>query len=110
MSSASLATGINLDVWNSLTKAQQAIVAAACAAENDYTLAEFNANNASALRTLVNEHNVQLKQMPDDVMAALGKVSGEVVREAVESDELGTRILEKLPCGSQGWVGVGRSL
>ena len=91
---ASLATGFNLDVWNSFTKTQQAIVEAACAAENDNTLAEFNANNAAALRTLVQEHNVDVRNMPDEVMAALGKVSGEVIREAVDGDELGTRILE----------------
>ena len=91
---ASLCTGFNLDVWNSLSKQHQEIVKAACAAENDFTLAEFNANNAAALRTLTQEHGVVLKTMPDEVMAALGRESLKVVEEAVEGDELGTRIYE----------------
>lgn len=91
---SALATGFNLDVWNSFTAPQQAMIEAACAAEDNYTLAEFNANNASALRTLVKEHGVELKRMKPEVMAAIGKVSGEVVREAGQADELAKQIFE----------------
>lgn len=82
-----LALGINLGVWESLTSAQQAAIAAACMAENDYSLAEYNAQNAAALRTLVDKHGVQLRRMSNDVLAQIGQMSGIVVREAGMSDD-----------------------
>jgi TRAP-type mannitol/chloroaromatic compound transport system substrate-binding protein len=90
----SLSTGINLDVWNDLTPAQRAIITAAAQAENTYMLAEFNAQNGAALNTLVKEHNVQLKQFPEDVMKAIGKASGEVLAELAAADETVKKIYD----------------
>jgi TRAP-type mannitol/chloroaromatic compound transport system substrate-binding protein len=89
---AQLAVGINLDIWNSLPKYQQVIVAQACAAENDYSLAEFNAYNMNALRALTNEHGVKMRIFSDEILTEIGRVSGIVVREAGEEDELSQRI------------------
>lgn len=89
-----LSCGINLDVFNSLSKADQAVVQNACMAENNFMYSEFNAKNGAALDTLLNEHNVNLKQFPDDVFDAIGKVSEEVVAEVSEVDELSKRIYE----------------
>ena len=41
----------------------------------------FQAANGPALQKLLNEHNVQLKQFPDEVLIALGNAAGEVVSE-----------------------------
>lgn len=90
---AQLALGINLDVWNSLTKSQQVIVQQACLAENEFSLAEFNAHNMAALRTLINEHGVKMRVFSDEILTAIGKTSGEVVREAGTGDDLSERIL-----------------
>ncbi|WP_404378477.1 TRAP transporter substrate-binding protein [Caenispirillum salinarum] len=84
---ATLSTGINLDTWNELTESQKAIVEAAAKAENTYMLAEFNAQNGNALNTLVNEHNVQLKKFPDDVLKAIGQASGEVIADLAAKNE-----------------------
>lgn len=89
---AQLAVGINLDIWNSLPKYQQAIIAQACAAENDYSLAEFNAYNMNALRTLTSEHGVKMRTFSDEILTEIGRVSGIVVREAGQEDELSQRI------------------
>lgn len=89
-----LGVGINLDVWNSFSRAEQALVSGAAIAENNTLYAEFNARNANALDTLVKRHGVQLREMPADVLNAIGKISGQVVRETGDVDDLGRRILK----------------
>ena len=91
---SSLAAGFNLEVWESLTAQQQAIVRAACAAENDYTLAEYNAHNGDALRTLVEKHGVEVRRFPDDVVAALKKTSREVLEDAAKEDAVTGKVYE----------------
>ncbi len=91
---SSLTLGINLDLWNSLTKSQQVIVQACAAAQNDMTLAEFNANNSSALNTMVNKHKVELRRFSDAVLTRMGTVSGEVMRETGKFDDITRRIYE----------------
>ncbi len=91
---ACLSLGLNRGVWDSLSNRERAIISSAAQAEDSYTLAEFNAQNANALRALVNEHGVQLRKMPDDVMREIGRLSGEVVREAGQADDLTRRIYE----------------
>lgn len=106
---ASLATGFNLDVWNSLTPSQQAAVTAACAAENDYTLAEFNHYNATSLETLVSKHNVKLRRFTPEIMAELKKHSTDVLEEAAASDAMTGRIYESFKKGlarSDAWTRI----
>ena len=43
--------------------------------------AENDANNAGALETLIRQHNVQLKRLPDDFIKAYGTAWGEVLKE-----------------------------
>lgn len=83
----SFSVGFNKDVWESFTPGQRAMFEAAASAENDYMLAEFNARNGAALDTLINEHNVQLKRFPDEVMAEIGRVSGETIAALAQDNE-----------------------
>ncbi|PLW75277.1 TRAP transporter substrate-binding protein [Cohaesibacter celericrescens] len=89
-----LSCGVNLDLFNSLSKADQAVVQNACMAENNFMYSEFNAKNGAALETLLNKHSVNLKQFPDEVFDAIGKVSEEVVAEVADTDELSKRIYD----------------
>jgi TRAP-type mannitol/chloroaromatic compound transport system substrate-binding protein len=89
-----LGLGINKGVWESLTKTQQAIVSACAAAENDFMLAEFNARNADALDTLVKQHGVQVRQMPDAVLQAIGEASGAVMAEISTSDAMTKKVYD----------------
>jgi TRAP-type mannitol/chloroaromatic compound transport system substrate-binding protein len=84
----------NLNVWNSLSTSDQEIVKAACAAENDVMLAEFNARNADSLHTLVTEHGVELREFSDEIFAAFGKASEEVLAETGAADETTGRVWE----------------
>ena len=90
-----LSSGMNLEVWNSLSDGDKRVIQTAMAAENSYSLAEFNTRNGDALNTLIEEHGVQLKKFPDEVMQAIGRVSGEVVKEVgTTGDDITQRIFE----------------
>jgi TRAP-type mannitol/chloroaromatic compound transport system substrate-binding protein len=59
---------------------------------NEDMLSEFTARNNAALRTLVDEHAVELRKLPDDVVDRLRELSTQVVAEMAESDPLARRI------------------
>ncbi|KKL50249.1 hypothetical protein LCGC14_2307360, partial [marine sediment metagenome] len=51
--------------------------------------------HAQSLQTLVSEHNVQVRKLPDDVVAAMGVAAQEVMQEYLaDEDELVVRITE----------------
>ncbi|WP_343563132.1 TRAP transporter substrate-binding protein [Kiloniella sp. b19] len=81
-----LSCGLNKDVWDSLSAEHQTLVQAACAAENENMLSEFNAKNGDALDTLLTKHGVELRKFSQDIMNVLGKTSEEVVAEVGNSD------------------------
>ncbi len=90
---SSLTVGVNQNIWEGLSATDQAIIRSVCQAENNYSYAEFMANNGTALETLINEHGVVLKEFPHEVFDEIARVSEEVVNESAQ-DDLGTRILE----------------
>ena len=83
---------INADAWASLPEDLQAMITVATQAINDDMLAEFTARNNAALRTLVDEHGVELRELPQDVLQAFKDASRDVVAEAAEGDPLAQRI------------------
>lgn len=88
-----LSTGVNLDVWKSLSKSQQEIIRNACAAENASTTHEYNYKNASALNTLVKRHNVKVRSFTPDIMQALKNTSDKVLAEAAAKDRFTAKVL-----------------
>jgi TRAP-type mannitol/chloroaromatic compound transport system substrate-binding protein len=89
----SISVGINKGLFDGLSEADQAIIEAACMAENSNTYSEFMANNGSALEALINEDGVNLREFPQDVWDEIAKVSMDVVSGAGE-DDLGQRIVD----------------
>ena len=89
-----LSVALNLDVWNSFTDSEKQLVESACAAENGYTLAEFNAKNGASLDVLVGEHDVKVHRFSNELLNAIGKLSGEVVAEVGNSDPMTKRIYD----------------
>ena len=85
---------INKDSLAALPEDLQAIVEYAARAANQDMLDEFTARNNQALRELVEEHGVQLRRFPDDVLAALYAASDEAMRELVEGDPMAARVYE----------------
>jgi TRAP-type mannitol/chloroaromatic compound transport system substrate-binding protein len=83
---------VNKAVFDALPEDLQAIVRAACQVVNQDMLAEFTARNPAALRTLVDEHGVQLRAFPPDVLAKLRTLSDEVVAEIGNKDDFARRV------------------
>ena len=83
---------INKKAFDALPEDLQEIVRSACKTVNQDMLAEYTARNNAALNTLVNEHKVQLRTFPDDVLRELRKISDEVVAELAVKDDTAKRI------------------
>jgi TRAP-type mannitol/chloroaromatic compound transport system substrate-binding protein len=83
---------VNKAAMSSLPADLQEIVRVASRAMNDDMLAEFTTRNNAALEELVNKHHVQLRRLPDDVLAKLKVISAEVVKSIAQDDELAQRI------------------
>lgn len=89
-----LAMGMNKDLWDDLSEVERTIVANAAAAENDVLLAEFNAQNGRALRTLVDQHGVKLTCFPDEILDAMATLSVEVLQDTAAADPFTGRVYE----------------
>ena len=89
-----LSCGINRGVWESLSAADQSLIESCCAADNATMLAEFNARNAGALDTLINEHGVQVRRVSDEMLKALGEQSNQVVAEVGAEGGITQRVYE----------------
>ena len=85
---------INKAKWDALPDDLQAIVKSAAEAENQHIYDEFTARNAEALKQLVDEHGVELRRLPDEVLQALEKTSQEAVEDLVAGNEQARRIFE----------------
>ncbi|MCH4563218.1 TRAP transporter substrate-binding protein [Halomonas sp. EGI 63088] len=92
--SAILEGTVNLDAWNALPDDLKDVVREAAMAANLAMVSEFAYRNAQALDTLVNEHEVQLRSFPDDVMAALYDSSKAAIQAQVDSDPDSAKVYE----------------
>ncbi len=89
-----LAAGCNKSWLTSLSSSDQAMIEAAATCENDIMMSEYNANNGSSLKKLINEQGVVLKEFNDDVYDAFSEASAEVYAEVVEHSDLARRTHE----------------
>ena len=78
---------INEKAFASLPKDLQKIIEVAARAVNEDTLDEYNARNNAAMQTLIEKHNVQMRTLPDSVLAGLKAHTEEVINEQVAADE-----------------------
>jgi TRAP-type mannitol/chloroaromatic compound transport system substrate-binding protein len=70
----------------------QDIVLNACLVANQDMLADYSARNQQALSVLVEQHNVQLKKIPDEILKELKRISNEVVQESIKADPKGQQV------------------
>ncbi|MDP5349906.1 MAG: hypothetical protein NWQ32_16175, partial [Paracoccaceae bacterium] len=84
--------GLNAEVWDSLSPQHKAAVQRAAEAANSINVGEWAYNNAMFFQTLLNEHKVDVRVFPEDVIDALAKTSAEVVAELANVDERGKEV------------------
>ncbi len=85
---------INREAFEALPPDLQSIVKNACKVANLDMLSEYTARNNEALRSLVDEHHVELRRFPDDVLDTIRKMSDEVVAEIADKDALSRKVYE----------------
>jgi len=83
---------VNRALWDSLPADLQQIVSAACLTENTLIHSEMVARNMGALKALVEEHGVQLRNLPDDVTSELNRLAEEVLAETAEDNAISRRV------------------
>jgi TRAP-type mannitol/chloroaromatic compound transport system substrate-binding protein len=102
---AGLSIGMNREVFDSLTPAQQKIVEIACAEAHQWNLAQFLANNGAALQRLQSA-GVKTLEFPDSVWDAFGRASEEVHQENM-GDEIYKKVYDSYMASlrsSSGWL------
>ena len=85
---------INKAMWDELPEDLQAIIRAAAAFANQTMLDEYTARNNAALVELQDKHKVQLRRLPDDVLARLKQESDAVLEELVAGNEFAGRVYQ----------------
>ncbi|WP_035387430.1 TRAP transporter substrate-binding protein [Ferrimonas senticii] len=85
---------INEKAFNALPADLQAIVTTAAQAVNQAMLDEYTARNIDALRSLVDEHGVQIKPWPPEVLTALEKAASQVMAEQSAKDPQMKKVLD----------------
>ncbi len=69
----------------------QAIIRDVSQAEYDQVASDFYANDPRALKTLVDQHGVNVRQFPDEILEAGAKAAEEVMKGLLESDDALTK-------------------
>ena len=87
---------INERAWQSLAPDLQAIVRSACATATRDMLAEYNARSGPALRTLVKDHGVTVRALPEEILMACGEKANEVLNEIYAADASPNRIVRRI--------------
>ena len=85
---------VNRDSFEALPEDLQAIVTYAARAANQDMLDEFTARNNAALKDLVDNHGVQLRRLPDDVLLALYRASEKAIQRLTAEDPMAARVYE----------------
>ena len=77
---------IDLKEWESLDDDTRSLITQASKATNMEVLSRFQAANDGAYQKLINEHGVQMRQIPDEVMNKIGETAAEVLTEYAAQD------------------------
>jgi len=81
---------INKKAWESLPKELQGIVFAAALEVNAWGIAQFDVQNAAALAQIQKQFpDVQVKRLPESVLAALRKAADEAIADEATADKTG---------------------
>lgn len=83
---------VNKESLEALPQDLQAIVEYAARAANQEMLDEYTARNNAALQSLINEHGVELRKLPDDVLMALWRGTRQALDDLVEKDPIAAKV------------------
>ena len=99
--------GMNKSWWEGLSKSEQLIIEAAAQMESEFAMSENNANNATYLKRLIDEHGVELREFGDEIYDSFGEAAAEVMEEARAHSDLADRIYKSFDSARSnvaGWM------
>jgi TRAP-type mannitol/chloroaromatic compound transport system substrate-binding protein len=83
---------VNREAWSSLPDDLKAVVAVACQAANMDMISEYMARNATSLRQLEANPNVEILSFPPEVLQSLKTLTAQVIEDLAASDETVARV------------------
>ena len=94
--SAAMDLFINKSKWDALPNDYKAVIKTAAAAVNNRILCYNCYINSSALSKLVNEHNVQLREYPSDMLQKFRQISDQILKGQASKDKLTQEVLDSI--------------
>tara|TARA_B110000444_G_scaffold220429_1_gene221178 strand:+ start:245 stop:1381 length:1137 start_codon:yes stop_codon:yes gene_type:complete len=85
---------VNKQAYESLPQDLQAMVRASATFANQDMLDEYTARNNAALKDMIDNHGVQLRRLPDDVLRKLKQSSEIVLDEYAKSDPMTAKVYQ----------------
>ena len=85
---------VNREAYEALPKDLQAVVEIAAQAVNTDMLADFTFHNTQALRSLEQDHGVQLRRFPDEVMVEMRRLAWSYFEETAAGDPLFAKVFK----------------
>lgn len=85
---------VNQEAYEALPADLQAMVAVAARYANQDMLDEYTARNNASLTNLQQNHDTQLKKLPDDVLRALHKASDDYLEELAGQDAMANKVYQ----------------
>ena len=85
---------VNKGSLEALPEDLQAIVKYASRAANQEMLDEYTARNNAALQRLINEHGVELRKLPDDVLMALWQGTRQALDDLIAQDPVAAKVYD----------------
>jgi TRAP-type mannitol/chloroaromatic compound transport system substrate-binding protein len=82
----------NRQKFEDLPSDLKAVLFAAAAETNMWSLSQFEARNGAALETLVEKHGVELTRFPDSVLNDFRKLAEETMEEEAEKDPMARKV------------------
>ncbi|MEJ2344028.1 MAG: TRAP transporter substrate-binding protein [Gammaproteobacteria bacterium] len=104
---------VNKKAWDSLPNDLQAVVSNAAQACNEVSFAWCNANNAEALKDLVNNHGVKLGHLSPDIIKRLREVTFDTLDTLTAKDPTAKKVHEHYFAFKKkvdDWLGVSESV
>lgn len=85
---------VNKSKYEQLPDDLKLIIRTAAMRGNMWMLSTFESKNNTYLQKLINEHNVQLRMFPDDMLSKFKQYSEEVIQEITEKDPMSRKVYE----------------
>jgi len=85
---------VNNEKFAALDPMLREVIINACQAENAYSVAEANWQNAQALDTLIAKYDVKIRRFSDEILTATRDIAAEVLDEFANRDAMSRQIYE----------------